>query len=92
MRQPLTAISVVYPCRQLLDGWGGPQVSSTLLSNQTQMLMLFVCSFRIITNQILFDVLDGVPIVLAMVTLNVFHPGRLIPTITPRLEPQFAMT
>jgi len=33
----------------------------------------------IITNQTLFNCLDGVPIFLAMLTLNVFHPGRLIP-------------
>ncbi|KAG9009800.1 hypothetical protein FRB94_013586 [Tulasnella sp. JGI-2019a] len=33
----------------------------------------------VITNQTLFDVLDGIPVFLAMVTLNVFHPGRLIP-------------
>ncbi|KAG8867453.1 hypothetical protein FRB97_003337 [Tulasnella sp. 331] len=33
----------------------------------------------IITNQTLFDCLDGIPIFLAMVTLNIFHPGRLIP-------------
>ncbi|KAG8882346.1 hypothetical protein FRB97_008360 [Tulasnella sp. 331] len=33
----------------------------------------------IITNQTMFDLLDGVPVFLAMVTLNVFHPGRLIP-------------
>ncbi|KAG8990458.1 hypothetical protein FRB94_000290 [Tulasnella sp. JGI-2019a] len=33
----------------------------------------------IITNQVLFDTLDGVPVFLAMVTLNVLHPGRLIP-------------
>ncbi|KAG9035790.1 hypothetical protein FRB95_010558 [Tulasnella sp. JGI-2019a] len=31
------------------------------------------------TNQTLFDLLDGVPVFLAMVTLNIFHPGRLIP-------------
>jgi len=37
----------------------------------------------IITNQTLFDCLDGVPIFLAMVTLNVFHPGRLIPAAMP---------
>ncbi|KAG8995735.1 hypothetical protein FRB94_008789 [Tulasnella sp. JGI-2019a] len=33
----------------------------------------------IITNQTMFDLLDGVPVFLAMVALNVFHPGRLIP-------------
>ncbi|KAG8995391.1 hypothetical protein FRB94_009182 [Tulasnella sp. JGI-2019a] len=33
----------------------------------------------IITNQIMFDTLDGVPVFLAMVTLNIFHPGHLIP-------------
>ncbi|KAG8985938.1 hypothetical protein FRB94_004803 [Tulasnella sp. JGI-2019a] len=34
----------------------------------------------VITNQTLFNLLDGVPVFLAMVTLSVFHPGRLIPT------------
>jgi len=33
---------------------------------------------RIITTQVYFNVLDGAPIVLAMVTLNVFHPGWLL--------------
>ncbi|KAG8990457.1 hypothetical protein FRB94_000291 [Tulasnella sp. JGI-2019a] len=33
----------------------------------------------IISNQTLFDCLDGIPISLAMVTLSFFHPGRLIP-------------
>ncbi|KAG8878900.1 hypothetical protein FRB98_005913 [Tulasnella sp. 332] len=33
----------------------------------------------IITNQTLSDLLDGVPVFLAMAALNVFHPGRLIP-------------
>ncbi|KAG9006882.1 hypothetical protein FRB94_000293 [Tulasnella sp. JGI-2019a] len=33
----------------------------------------------IITNQTLFNILDGVPVFLAMVTLNVFHPARFIP-------------
>ncbi|KAG8980886.1 hypothetical protein FRB95_009301 [Tulasnella sp. JGI-2019a] len=37
----------------------------------------------VITNQTLFDVLDGIPVFLAMVTLNVFHPGRLIPQAGP---------
>ncbi|KAG8903866.1 hypothetical protein FRB99_002635 [Tulasnella sp. 403] len=32
----------------------------------------------IITKEKLFDLLDGMPIVLAMVSLNIFHPGRLI--------------
>jgi hypothetical protein len=41
----------------------------------------------IITNETLFDCLDGVPIFLAMLTLNVFHPGRLIPAApTPAAE------
>ncbi|KAG8879958.1 hypothetical protein FRB97_001257 [Tulasnella sp. 331] len=31
------------------------------------------------TIETLFDCLDGVPIFLAMLSLNVFHPGRLIP-------------
>ncbi|KAG9008964.1 hypothetical protein FRB94_005529 [Tulasnella sp. JGI-2019a] len=33
----------------------------------------------IITNETMFNLLDGVPVLLAMITLNVFHPGRLIP-------------
>ncbi|KAG9050034.1 hypothetical protein FS837_008014 [Tulasnella sp. UAMH 9824] len=33
----------------------------------------------IITNETLFNVLDGMQILLAMVTLNVLHPGWLIP-------------
>ena len=33
---------------------------------------------RIITTQVYFNVLDGAPIVFAMVTLNVFHPGWLL--------------
>ncbi|KAG8890011.1 hypothetical protein FRB98_001446 [Tulasnella sp. 332] len=37
----------------------------------------------VITNQLLFDLLDGVPVFLAMVTLNIFHPGRLIPNDGP---------
>jgi len=34
----------------------------------------------IIKNERLFNVLDGMPIVVAMVTLNVFHPGWLLPS------------
>lgn len=37
----------------------------------------------IITDQTLFDLLDGVPVFLAMVALNVFYPGRLIPATGP---------
>jgi len=37
----------------------------------------------IITNQTLFNCLDGIPIVLAMATLAVFHPGRLILSTGP---------
>lgn len=33
---------------------------------------------QIITTQVYFNVLDGAPIVLAMATLNVFHPGWLL--------------
>ncbi|KAG8954528.1 hypothetical protein FRC03_011468 [Tulasnella sp. 419] len=33
----------------------------------------------IISNQLLFNLLDGMPIVVAMVSLNVFHPGFLLP-------------
>jgi len=33
---------------------------------------------QIITNQVYFNVLDGAPIVLAMATLNVSHPGWLL--------------
>ncbi|KAG8948799.1 hypothetical protein FRC04_009262 [Tulasnella sp. 424] len=33
----------------------------------------------IITNETLFNVLDGMQILLAMVTLNVLHPGWLVP-------------
>lgn len=33
---------------------------------------------RIITTETYFNVLDGAPIVLAMFTLNVFHPGWLL--------------
>ena len=32
---------------------------------------------NVITNQVYFNVFDGAPIVLAMVTLNLFHPGWL---------------
>ncbi|KAG8948797.1 hypothetical protein FRC04_009260 [Tulasnella sp. 424] len=38
----------------------------------------------IITNETLFNVLDGTQILLAMVTLNVLHPGWLIPL--PKVE------
>ena len=33
---------------------------------------------QIITTQVYFNVLDGAPIVLAMATLNAFHPGWLL--------------
>ncbi|EJD50216.1 RTA1-domain-containing protein [Auricularia subglabra TFB-10046 SS5] len=33
---------------------------------------------KIISNETLFNVLDGMPIAGAMYTLNVFHPGRLV--------------
>ncbi|KAH7106600.1 RTA1-domain-containing protein [Auriculariales sp. MPI-PUGE-AT-0066] len=33
---------------------------------------------KVITNQNLFNWCDGMPIAVAMLTLNVFHPGRLI--------------
>ncbi|KAG8715491.1 hypothetical protein FRC11_003797 [Ceratobasidium sp. 423] len=32
----------------------------------------------IITNQLYFDVLDGMPIVVAMYAINIFHPGFLL--------------
>ncbi|KAG8855591.1 hypothetical protein FRB96_006785 [Tulasnella sp. 330] len=35
----------------------------------------------IITDQALFDLFDGVPVFLAMITLNIYHPGRLIPVV-----------
>jgi len=64
----------------LATRWMGWTVSS-FLTTQVQELMLIISNIRhrIITNETLFDCLDGVPIFLAMVTLNVFHPGRLIP-------------
>jgi len=33
---------------------------------------------RVIATQAYFNALDGAPIVLAMFTLNLFHPGRLL--------------
>jgi len=33
---------------------------------------------RIITTEWYFNVFDATPIVLAMVAINIFHPGRLI--------------
>ncbi|KIO30488.1 hypothetical protein M407DRAFT_20381 [Tulasnella calospora MUT 4182] len=41
----------------------------------------------IITNETLFNVLDGMQILLAMVTLNVLHPGWLVP-LTKAEAPQ----
>ncbi|KAG8927882.1 hypothetical protein FRC03_011467 [Tulasnella sp. 419] len=37
----------------------------------------------IISNQLLFNLLDGMPIVVAMFSLNVFHPGYLLPRLVP---------
>ncbi|EJD50224.1 RTA1-domain-containing protein [Auricularia subglabra TFB-10046 SS5] len=33
---------------------------------------------KIISNEVLFNVLDGMPITVAMYTLIIFHPGRLV--------------
>ncbi|KAG8998359.1 hypothetical protein FRB94_006932 [Tulasnella sp. JGI-2019a] len=40
----------------------------------------------IITNQVLFDCLDGLPIFASMLTFNILHPGRLVPEQEPELR------
>lgn len=69
-------IRSIYRTIELLDGWSGPIIQNeTLFSKYTTHLRLTDTNVLICPH---LDVLDGMMIFLALFTLSVFHPGRLL--------------
>lgn len=75
--------SSVYRTIELADGWNGTVITTQVYfsTSPAHSNLSVLCQLTYQTDY-LTDVFDGAMITLAMYTLNIFHPGFLLPQPT----------